>query len=77
MYIFKKNSFKIFIDYSIKTIEKIRALNESHETIQLFSIKAIKSLLQTNFNFIYIWAIHISVKPLFRLGLDVYGYSWS
>jgi hypothetical protein len=54
MYIFKKNSFKIFIDYSIKTIEKIRALNESHETIQLFSFKAIKSLLQTNFNFIYI-----------------------
>jgi len=53
MYIFKKNSFKIFIDYSIKTIEKIKALNESHETIQLFSIKAIKSLLQTNFKFIY------------------------
>lgn len=50
-HVFKKNSFKIFIDYSIKTIEKIKALNESHETIQLFSIEAIKSLLQTNFRF--------------------------
>ncbi|GJW09650.1 enzymatic polyprotein [Tanacetum coccineum] len=62
-------SFEFFQNYSINTTEKTLPLLQDHQSIKLFSAKAIKEHRKSN-KFLHIGLVQIAIKPLTRLGIN-------
>ena len=67
--IYKKETFKFFLDYTIKTSEMSVSLEYDDQVIRLLDSKSIEKH-KRDYNFIHFGMIQVAAKPLTRLGLN-------
>ena len=67
--IYKKETFKLFTDYTIKTSEMSVSLEYDDQVIRLLDSKSIEKH-KRDYNFIHFGMIQVAAKPLTRLGLN-------
>ena len=68
--IYKKGTFKFFIDYTIKTSEMSVNLEQDDQVIRLLDNRSVEKHKKDGYNFIHFGMIQVVVKPLTRLGLN-------
>ena len=67
--IYKKWTFKLFTDYTIKTLEESVSLEQDDQVIRLLDNKSI-SRHNLDYKFVHFGMIQVVTKPLTRLGLN-------
>ena len=67
--IYKKEAFKLFIDYTIKTLEHTISLEQDDQVIRLLDSKSIERH-KRDYNFIHFGMIQVIAKPLTRISLN-------
>ena len=67
--IYKKWTFKFFIDYTIRTLEQSVSLEQDDQVIRLLDGKSVERH-KRDYNFIHFGMIQVVTKPLTRLGLN-------
>ncbi|GKC26831.1 enzymatic polyprotein, partial [Tanacetum coccineum] len=67
--LYKIGSFEFFQSYSIKTTEKTLPLLQDHQSINLFSGKAIKEY-RKHYKYLHVGLVQVAIKPLTRLGIN-------
>ena len=68
--IYKKETFKFFTDYTIKTFEMPVSLEQDDQVIRLLDSKSIEKHKKDGYNFIHFGMIQVTAKPLTILGLN-------
>ena len=67
--IYKKKTFKLFIDYTIKTLKHTISLEQDDQVIRLLDSKSIERH-KRDYNFIHFGMIQVIAKPLTRISLN-------
>ena len=68
--IYKKGTFKFFIDYTIRTSEMSISLEQDDQVIRLLDSKSVEKHKKDHYNFIHFGMIQVAAKHLIRLGLN-------
>ncbi|KAL6332997.1 hypothetical protein AAG906_020015 [Vitis piasezkii] len=68
--IYKKETFKFFTDYTIKTSEMTVSLEQDDQVIRLLDNRSVEKHKKDGYNFIHFGMIQVAAKPLTRLGLN-------
>ena len=67
--IYKKGTFKVFTNYTIRTLEQSVSLEQDDQVIRLLESKSIERH-KRDYNFIHFGMIQVTAKPLKRIGLN-------
>ena len=67
--IYKKGTFKVFTNYTIRTLEQSVSLEQDDQVIRLLESKSIERH-KKDYNFIHFGMIQVAAKPLTRIGLN-------
>ena len=68
--IYKKETFKFFRDYTIRTFEMSVSLEQYDQVIRLLDSKSVEKHKKDHYKFIHFGMIQVAAKPLTRLGLN-------
>ena len=68
--IYKKWTFKLFTDYTIKTLEQTISLEQEDQVIRLLNTNSIERH-KKDYNFIHFGMIQVAAKLLTRIGLNI------
>ena len=68
--IYKKGTFQVFTDYTIRTSEMLVSLEHDDQVIRLLDSKSVEKHKKDHYNFIHFGMIQVAAKPLTRLGLN-------
>ena len=67
--IYKKGTFKVFTNYTIRTLEQSVSLEQDDQVIRLLESKSMERH-KRDYNFIHFGMIQVTAKPLKRIGLN-------